>query len=250
MTHLLLLGATGNLGRVVLQQALEAGHQVTVVVRSPDKLPAALRPRLQVRQADLDRAPPAELAALLAGPQAVINTAGRVGDGAGFVRLVDRIATALEAQPEGARPVAWFLGGAALLDLDARGRRGLDLPRVAATYGPHRENFERLRRGPLDWRMLCPGPMVEGPALGLPRLRTSIDRVPVTMPALAEHLPGPLLLPVFGYKVPEMIVPYADAAALMLAHLSPGGPMSRHRVGLALPEGQRGHKREWTAKAG
>ena len=37
-----------------------------------------------------------------------------------------------------------------------------------------------------------------------------------------------------------MIVPYADAAALMLANLDRGNAMSRHRVGLALPEGHAG----------
>jgi hypothetical protein len=46
-----------------------------------------------------------------------------------------------------------------------------------------------------------------------------------------------------------MIVPYADAAALMLANLDAGGAMSRHRVGLALPVGMRGKKGEWAAKA-
>jgi hypothetical protein len=39
-----------------------------------------------------------------------------------------------------------------------------------------------------------------------------------------------------------MIVPYADAAALMLANLDCGNAMSRHRVGLALPAGMRGRK--------
>jgi hypothetical protein len=39
-----------------------------------------------------------------------------------------------------------------------------------------------------------------------------------------------------------MIVPYADAAALMIANLDRGNAMSRHRVGLALPAGMRGRK--------
>lgn len=45
-----------------------------------------------------------------------------------------------------------------------------------------------------------------------------------------------------------MIVPYADAAALMLAHLKHGDAMSRHRVGIALPAGLRGRKEQWTAR--
>jgi hypothetical protein len=34
----------------------------------------------------------------------------------------------------------------------------------------------------------------------------------------------------------------------MLANLAPGGRMSRHRVGLALPEGMRGKKEQWAAQ--
>jgi hypothetical protein len=44
-------------------------------------------------------------------------------------------------------------------------------------------------------------------------------------------------------------VAYADAAAVMLAHLDPGDAVARHRVGLALPEGMRGSKPRWTATA-
>jgi hypothetical protein len=45
-----------------------------------------------------------------------------------------------------------------------------------------------------------------------------------------------------------MIVPYADAAALMLANLNRGDTVARHRVGLALPLGMRGKKSQWAAK--
>jgi hypothetical protein len=45
-------------------------------------------------------------------------------------------------------------------------------------------------------------------------------------------------------------LPYADAATLMCANLDRGNTMTRHRVGLALPVGMRGRKREWTAGTG
>ena len=37
----------------------------------------------------------------------------------------------------------------------------------------------------------------------------------------------------FAALIPDMIVSYADAAAVMLANLDRGNAMSRHRVGLA-----------------
>ena len=106
---------------------------------------------------------------------------------------------------------------------------------MKATYWPHAINFERLCRSGLDWRLLCPGPMVDEPALGLNRLRVSLDVLPVHVPADARAIPPRCCCRSFASLIPQMIVPYADAAALMLANLDRENPMARHRVGLALP---------------
>jgi uncharacterized protein len=238
MARLLILGSTGSLGQHVLQLALAAGHDVTVFVRTPSKLPPEASGRVTVHTGDLGTHLPRDL---ITGQDALINCAGHVADGEAFVALIDRLVTAVES-PVPEQPVCWLLAGAALLDLDQSGRRGVDLPKVRSTYWPHRVNFERLGRSRLDWRLLCPGPMVEEPALGLDRLRISIDAVPVQVPAYVRALPAALVLPVFGSLIPQMIVPYADAAALMLANLDRENAMSRRRVGLALPLGMRGQK--------
>jgi putative NADH-flavin reductase len=239
MSRLLILGATGSLGRHVLRQALAAGHDVTVFVRTPSRLPPEASGRVSVYTGDLGTHLPLDP---IKGQDALINCAGHVADGDTFVALIDRLVTTVESLPGPEQPLCWFLAGAALLDLDPSGRRGVDLPRVKSTYWPHRVNFERLSRSRLDWRLLCPGPMVDEPALGLERLRISIDAVPVRVPSYARALPAALVLPVFGSLIPQMIVPYADAAALMLANLDRGSAMSRRRVGLALPRGMRGRK--------
>jgi putative NADH-flavin reductase len=244
MARLIVFGATGSLGRHVLRQALTAGHHVTVLVRTPAKLPLEAGSLVSIHTGDLNALAPADLAGLVSGHDALINCAGHVSEGQSFVDLVDRVVTGVELlRPP--RPVCWFLAGAALLDIDASGRRGVELPKVKSTYWPHRVNFERLERSQFDWRLLCPGPMVEQPALGLNRLRISLDTLPVQVPAFARALPGPLLVPLFASLVPQMIVPYADAAALMLANIDPGNEMMRRRVGLALPSGMRGRKPQW-----
>ena len=244
MSRLLILGATGFLGRHVLRQAVGAGHDVTVFVRTPAKLSPDIRERVSVHTGDLSALVPLDL---VRGQDALINCAGHVADGELFVGLVDRLVASVDTLADAEQPVCWLLAGAALLDIDSSGRRGVELPKVKSTYWPHAVNFERLRRSRLDWRLLCPGPMVDEPALGLDRLRVSIDVLPVHVPAFARAIPGPLLLPVFAAVIPQMIVPYADAAALMLANLDRGNVMSRHRVGLALPEGMRGRKSQWSA---
>jgi len=248
MSRVVILGATGSLGRHVVQQAIAAKHDVAVIVRTPARLPAEVLDSVSVHQCDLSAVSTSDLAAMLTGRDAVINTAGLVTEGQVFVDLVERLVTSLEEVSTRDRPACWFLAGAALLDIDGSGRRGVDLPRIHSTYWPHGVNFERLRRSNLDWRLLCPGPMVEEPPLGLARLRISLDQLPVRVPALSRALPGVLFLPVFAYLIPEMIVPYPDAAAVMLANLARGGNMSHHRVGIALPLGMRGQKTRWAAQ--
>lgn len=248
MSRLIIFGATGSLGSHVLRQALAAGKQVTVVVRTPSRLPPEAQTQVSVHKGDLSTLAPVDIAQLISGHDALVNCAGLVTEGQTFVDLIDRLVTGVESLPTAAQPVCWFLAGAALLDIDPSGRKGVELPKVKSSYWPHRVNFERLSRSGLDWRLLCPGPMVEQPALGLNRLRITLDTLPVQIPALARALPGPLFLPFFAYMIPQMIVPYADAAALMLANLNRGDAMTRHRVGLALPLGMRGKKSQWAAR--
>jgi hypothetical protein len=217
-------------------------------VRTPSKLPPEIREQVIVHQADLMTTPVADLATIFRNHDAIINTAGLVTEGQGFVDLVARVVAGLESLGDADRPLCWFLAGAALLDLDNTGRQAVDFAPIAATYWPHRANFERIRRTSLDWRILCPGPMVDQPAIGVARMRISLDRLPVAAAESTESLPDGLALPLFVRRIPEMIVPYADAAALMLANLTPSGDMSRRRVGLALPVGMRGTKAHWAAR--
>jgi hypothetical protein len=221
---------------------------VSVLVRTPAKLPPDLRDRVTVHQADIAALPASRLAALVRNQDALIHAAGHVSEGQRFVDLVDHVVTSVETLPASERPVCWFLAGAALLDIGDSSRRGVDLALIRKTYWPHAENFTRLRSSSLDWRLLCPGPMVEEPSVALPRLRVSVDRLPVETPDAAGEAPDALLVPLFARLLPEMIVPYADAAALMLHHLQPGSAMSCHRIGLALPIGMRGTKAGWSAR--
>jgi putative NADH-flavin reductase len=70
-----IFGATGLLGRDCLSQCLEAGHEVTVLARTPSKLPAELRDRITVIEGDgLD--PGAVERALAEGTEAILFAVG------------------------------------------------------------------------------------------------------------------------------------------------------------------------------
>lgn len=241
MSRLLILGATGNLGRVLVQQAVARGHKVSVVVRDPAKLPYAIADQIDVHPGDLAVSTSEELARRIAGHDVLICAAGNVADGEGFTALIDRIIEAAEttAHP----PVCWFMAGAALLDMGDTGLKGFELPLIPKQYQLHGKNFERLSRSNLDWRLCCPGPMVDEPPIGLGSMRVSIDRFPVEPPAWTRHAPRIFSVPHFIKNVGQITVPYTDVAELILSNLSPDGPLSRKRIGIALPKGQTEHKR-------
>lgn len=70
---ILVLGATGATGRLVLDQALAAGHQVRALVRSPEKLTVSSpNPEVVTGQATDD----ADVAQALSGVDAVISALG------------------------------------------------------------------------------------------------------------------------------------------------------------------------------
>lgn len=249
MSNILILGATGSLGRHILEQAVAANHKVSVLVRTPSKLPAEIQKQVIRFEADLAQMSTSALATILGIHDVVINAAGYVAQGPIFVALTDHIVTSLESLSANKRPVSWFMAGAALLDMDESGRRGVDLPVISSTYWPHRVNFDRIRQTTLDWRILCPGPMVDQPPVGPDRMRISLDRLPVPIDAFSRSVPDGLALPFFTQRIPEMIIPYADAAAFLLSHITPDDEMSHHRVGLALPVGMWGRKKQWTVQA-
>lgn len=70
---LTIFAATGGIGRQVLEQAIAAGHDVTAVVRNPEKLPPT--PARAVT-ADLAAADPATLQSAVDGANAVLSGLG------------------------------------------------------------------------------------------------------------------------------------------------------------------------------
>jgi uncharacterized protein len=246
---IIVLGAGGALGRSVTRLAVESGYEVTLVVRSRAALPADVTAAARVHECDLQKSPAHELAEVIRGHGALICCAGYVTAGHAFVELVGNVIAAVELLEEPMRPRCWFIGGAAALQVGDSPHKGIDLPKVKDLYWPHGANLERLERSTLAWSLLCPGPMVEKPPVGIARMRISANRLPVQIPRLARWLPKPLLLPFLAARMPEMIIPYADAATLMLMHLDRQNQFVGQRVGMALPAGMRGKKATWTAKA-
>ncbi len=69
---LTIFAATGGIGHQILDQAVAAGHDVTAVVRNPDKLSG----RVRVIKADLATADAEALAPAVSGADAVLSGLG------------------------------------------------------------------------------------------------------------------------------------------------------------------------------
>ena len=107
---LTIFGATGLVGRHCLTQCLEAGHDVTLLLRTPSKLPAELRSRVHVVEGDaLDPAVVAR--ALPDGTEAVLFAIG-VDKHSPENLCTDVTRHILAAMPRaGVRRLVWVGGG-------------------------------------------------------------------------------------------------------------------------------------------
>lgn len=112
-----IFGATGALGRECLAQCVAAGHDVTVLVRSPAKLDTELRERVTVVEGDGLVASDVERS-LTGGVEGVLFAVGVVS-GSPENLCTDVTRNVLEAMPRlGVRRFIWCGGGSTLVDDD------------------------------------------------------------------------------------------------------------------------------------
>jgi uncharacterized protein YbjT (DUF2867 family) len=73
---LTIFAATGGIGLQLLEQAVDAGHDVTAVARHPQKLPGPLSSQVRVVSADLAAPDPATLTSAVQGADGVLSGLG------------------------------------------------------------------------------------------------------------------------------------------------------------------------------
>jgi putative NADH-flavin reductase len=218
---LALLGATGGVGREILNQALAANHRVTAVVRNPSKLAADVDVvRLDLASPDVE-----VLAGTLRDVDAVISAVGphraaeagivapataaitQAMDHARVHRLVVISAAPVGVLPSTHRPQPpRYDPGDDLL------MRSVLSPLIRRLFGPLYTDLaameDLLRDGNLDWTAIRPPRLTNGPLTRT--YRTAIDR-----------------------NVPHgLIISRRDVAHLMLTVLQQRETV-RHSVGVA-----------------
>jgi putative NADH-flavin reductase len=155
--NIALIGATGFVGSAILREALDRGHEMTAIVRDPEKLPP--HRKLHPRKGDVYN--PDEVARLVAGHDAVISA---FNPGWGNPDIYDLQIKGTRAIIDGVKKAGvkrlLFVGGAGSLEVKP-GVQSVDLPEFPAEYKQGalatREALNLLRKEPsLEWSFLSP----------------------------------------------------------------------------------------------
>lgn len=244
----IVFGANGNLGRRLVSEGILSGCNVTAFVRNREKWAelSEVSPqseRLTIVEGDATN--PQQVYDALTDCDAAVIAAGNPKDADGFARIIDTIVTQADRHP-GFGGRLWMLSGAALLDIPHTDRNMINLPGMPPMYQVHQINYDRIRKSKLDWSVLCPGPMVENADDAyMTNLRISMEKSPLAISESERSMPDTELFGLLAKKTPELIIPYKEAARLIIKHLERSGPFSGKRVGIALPEGSNGEKAGW-----
>ncbi|RFS20544.1 NAD(P)-dependent oxidoreductase [Chitinophaga silvatica] len=163
-----IIGASGFIGSALLDEALNRGHEVTAIVRHPEKIKLD-NPNLTVKKGDITNE--AELAEVLKGNDAVIcsyKTDNKVDAAKSTYALINA------CKKDGIKRLL-LVNGAASLEV-APGKLLIDTPEFPDAWKnlalATKEALDILRGvNDLDWTALSPAAMIEpGPRTGKFRL--------------------------------------------------------------------------------
>jgi uncharacterized protein YbjT (DUF2867 family) len=167
--NLVVLGATGGTGRLVVEQALAAGHTVTALVRSPEKL-AVRNPNLHVVAGQATD--PSAVARALDRADALISTLG----GGGSV-ISDSAQAIVEAAHEaGVSRVVLLSSFLVERDRFNPVTRLLTGIAMGSMIKDKSAGEKALRESNLDWTIVYASSLTDGPGRGQVAVLTETGR--------------------------------------------------------------------------
>lgn len=163
-----IIGASGFIGLAILNEALSRGHDITAIVRNPEKVTVS-NPRLNVKKGDVIKEE--ELISLLKGNEAVIS-AYSSNDSSSYVKAITSI---INATKKAGITRLLAVSGAGSLEVKP-GVQLLDTPEFPAEWKDGatatRDAFDVIKQvTDLDWSVLSPAMVIE------PGVRTGVFRL-------------------------------------------------------------------------
>jgi putative NADH-flavin reductase len=178
--EVLIIGATGGTGRQLVEQALTVGHEVTALVRDPEKI-RARHERLRVVQGDILDFNSLDLA--VASQEAVLSSLGTKSVFKPVIVFSEGTSNLLRAMTKhGVRRLIYITGiGAG----DSRGHGGFFYDKIILPiflkriYQDKDKQEELIRKSDRNWTIVRPGFLTNGPPKGNYRVLTDLTGVTV-----------------------------------------------------------------------
>ena len=173
---LTVLGASGGIGIELVRQALAAGHHVTAVVRATSRLEVDAHPSLEVVVADvLD---PEAIAPAIAGRDAVLSALGPRTTGPTTIMTAGTQSILRAMESAGVRRLLVVSLAAIHTTGDDPFTRFVVKPILGRilrhSFADARAMEAEIRSSALDWTVVCPPRLRNGPAKG--RIRSARER--------------------------------------------------------------------------
>jgi putative NADH-flavin reductase len=174
---LTIFGATGPTGTELARQALDAGHEVTAVVRDPGRMIVPAQSRLHVVTADV--MDPASISPAVTGADAVITAIGSHGLGPSTLRQDSTGSIMLAMDKAGARRLLFVSGSIVADEGESFYLRYLVKPVARRTFlrnttADFVASEAEIRASDLDWTIFRPPSLNNKPASG--SYRVAVDR--------------------------------------------------------------------------
>jgi putative NADH-flavin reductase len=170
-----IFGSTGATGTCLVRQALDAGHEITAVVRDPARLTVPAQPRLHVITADV--MDPASISPAVADADAVITAVAPHGTGPSTLRQDSTRSIMQAMRKTGARRLLFISGSIVADEGESPYLRYLLKPIVRHSFLRHvNADFlaaeQEIRASDLDWTIFRPPSLTNKPARGTYRVAT------------------------------------------------------------------------------
>ncbi|CAM5194804.1 Putative NADH-flavin reductase OS=Ureibacillus acetophenoni OX=614649 GN=SAMN05877842_11962 PE=4 SV=1 [Ureibacillus acetophenoni] len=184
---ILILGATGRVGSEIVNHALRDGHQVTVLVRSPEKIQQNNENLTIIQGNVLNKE---DIVGAMRGADVVISALNTDGT----TTLSESMPLIIEAmENEGVKRII-TVGTAGILQSRVspdllRYQSSESKQKITRAAEEHHKAYEMLKQSTLDWTIVCPTYLPDGERLGEYRVERDylpVDGAKIHVPDTAE----------------------------------------------------------------
>lgn len=203
---ILILGGSHGIGLELARQALEEGHHVTILARHPEKV-GFRHDHLTIQKGDSTR--PEDVERAVADQDAVVSTLGTKPTRKPVKLFSESARNTVEAlRKRGRKPLIHVTG---IGTGDSRGHGGFLYDRIVqplllkTTYEDKEREEEILRKSGLDWTVVRPGFLTNGPRTGKFKVVTDMRGVKagkISRADVAGFILGQLKTPAYRGQAP------------------------------------------------